>query len=71
MIKFEVNKSHITMKIKGSGEIIASEVMMANMKLTELMAQILNVSVGNASLFMMQECNRLLNTEKERSESND
>lgn len=71
MIKFEINKSHVAMEIKGSGDIIASEVMMANMKLTELMARMLNVSVGHASLFMMQECNRLLNAEKERSESND
>lgn len=68
MIKFNIDKGHTAIEVKGSGDIIASEILMANFKLAELLARILNISVDHALLFMMQECTRINNEEKESRE---
>lgn len=71
MIKFNIDKGHTAIEVKGSSDIIASEILMTNFKLAELLARILNISVDHALLFMMQECTRINNEEKERREAHD
>ena len=68
MIKLDVDKALTSIELKGSGDIIASEILMANFKLAEFLARILNISVNHALLFMMQECTRINNEEKESRE---
>lgn len=68
MIKLDIDKALTSIELKGSGDIIASEILMANFKLAELLARILNISVDHALLFMMQECTRINNEEKESRE---
>lgn len=66
MIKLDIDKALTSIELKGSGDIIASEILMANFKLAELLARILNISVDHALLFMMQECARINNEEKRK-----
>lgn len=71
MIKLDIDKALTSIELKGSGDIIASEILMANFKLAELLARILNISVDHALLFMFQECTHVNNEGKERREAHD